>query len=453
MRSSTLLIPLLIASCSGPAATGGTPANTSPAPTARDPKLPAWKLGHFSTPDGMVGVVIDRTGDAFKVRMDKSEEIVELFEEPQKNWKGPKGKFLNGPKGEPWFFLGEDGALSYIQPETLSNLAYNIEKGRGLLPLARDADADPLGAATHKGVVQPPPVKSPAEKYSDDLQARSVMARFPEFKPQDSGNLAKVEAAYKKAKSDMFVHVLAPYADQFRWVPASGKIDQTDHGGGDVLVQGRSDKAWKAGAPGLEGHGISLVTGCEFNRPCRVGQIALEGWPAPPKAQTVGLVWDVDGTFIVLVTPDGGRYRIGQWWGEYATKGGPLKTGATAEASWPPPLQHETYDLSAIKLLAKGGAIPQAEADAVAALEEAHFKCTQEVWKKGHAQQEKIEASAEPANTKYGKLSGIAKQHEKLAEKQCAPTVKKYERGVLDFIAARSKQRRALYEAVKPLVK
>ena len=453
MRILSIVALLLVAACSGPAATGGGPEAGQPPTVERDPKLPAWKLGHFSTPDGLVGAVVDRTGDDFKIKMDKSADVVALFQEPQNNWKGPRGHFLNGPDGKPWLFLAENGDLSYIKPEALSNLAYNIERHEGLLAFSRDADADPLGPATSKGIAQPPPDKSSAEKYSDELQARSVIGRFPELKPQDSGNLAKVEAAYKKAKPDMFVHVVPAYADQFRWVPASGLIDTTDYGSGDVLIQGRAGKKWDPKAKGIEGYGISFSTGCEFNRPCRVGQLAMEGWPQPIAPNTVGLIWQVNSSFIILVTPDGGRYHIGQWWGDYESKGGPVKAGVPAPASWPPPLQHQTYDLSVIKLLAKGGAIDKAKADAVASLENAYFTCTKEVWKKGAAEQEKVEASNESADKKYGKLGGIAKQHEKLAEKDCAGAVKKYEQGLLDFIDARNKKRLTLYEAVKGLVK
>ena len=46
-----------------------------------------------------------------------------------------------------------------------------------------------------------------------------------------------------------------------------------------------------------------------------------------------------------------------------------------------------------------------------------------------------------------------AKKYEKLADKQCAGTVKKYEKGVVSFIEARNKKRLALYDAVKGLVK
>jgi len=449
---AVLLAMLTLAACSGPTATGGGSASGGSTTPKVDPNLPKWKLGHFSTPDGLVGAVIDRTTDEIKVKMDKSQEIVALFKEPQKNWKGPKGHYLNGADGKPWFFLSEDGGLSYIKPETLSNLVYNMEKGRGLLPFRRDADASPLGAATKQGIAQPPPEKSPAEKYSDEMQARSVVARLG-MKPQDSGDLAKVEEAYKKARSDMFVHVAPAYLEQFRWVPASGLVDTTDYGSGDVLIQGRADEKWNPKAKGIKRYGISFLTDCEFNSPCRVRQLKLEGWPPPIKENTVGLVWNVSGSFITLVTPDGGRYHVGQWWGDFKAKGGPLKVGVPAQASWPPPLQHGTYDLAVVKLLAKGGAIPKAEADAVGSLEDAYFNCKKEIWKKGVAEKEKIEASAETANRKLGKLTAVAKKYEKLAAKQCAATVKKYEKGVVDFIEARNKKRQALYDAVKGLVK
>jgi hypothetical protein len=454
MRTAFVAVSaLVLAACSGPATTGAGPTTGATAPAKVDPNMPKWKLGHFSTPDGLVGAVVDRTGDEVKVKMDKSNDVVALFMEQQKNFRGPKGNYLNGPAGKPWFFLSEGGVLAYIKPSTLSNLAYNMQKRRGMLPFKRDADAPPLGPATKKGIAMPPPEKSPAEKYSDGVKANSVVVRFPELKPQDAGNLAKVEAAFKKAKSDMFFHVVEGYTEKFRWVPASGLIDNTDHGAGNVLIQGRGDDTWSPKAKGIKRYGISFITPCRFGSPCRIRQLGLKGWPQPIKASTVGLVWNVNGSFITLVTPDGGRYRVGQWWNEFKAKGGPLKAGVPAKASWPKPLQHETYDLAVIRLLAKGGAIDKAEADAVAALGDAYFTCKKGVWKKGRKAQEKVEASKEDANKKYGKLTGIAKRHEKLADKQCAKTVKKYERGVIKFIKARSKKRLALYKAVQGLVK
>jgi hypothetical protein len=454
MRTALLAtFALLVAACSGPASTGSGPATGGSAPTKVDPNLPKWKLGHFSTPDGLVGAVIDRTGSEFKIKKDKTNDVVALFMEPQKNFRGPKGKYLNGPAGKPWFFLSEGGMLAYIKPSSLSNLAYNMQKRRGMLPFNRDADASPLGPATKKGIAMPPPEKSPAEKYSDGLKAHSVIVRFPEFKPQDAGNLAKVEAAFKKAKSDMFFHVVEGYTEQFRWVPASGLIDNTDHGAGSVLIQGRGEDKWNPKAKGIKRYGLSFITPCRFGSPCRIRQLSLEGWPQPIKPSTVGVVWNVNGSFVTLVTPDGGRYRVGQWWGDFAKKGGPLKAGVPAKASWPKPLQHETCDLAVIKLLAKGGAITKAEADAVSALGDAYFTCKKNVWKKGRKALDKVKASKEDANRKHGKLSGITKRHEKLADKQCAKTVKKYEKGVIAFIKARSKKRLALYKAVKGLVK
>ncbi len=453
MRNLLLVVSaaLSLAACSGPAGPAGS-APVTPPPAA-GAKIPEWKLGHFSSPDGLWGAVIDRTGPELKLKLDRTDQVVALFMEKQRDARLPSGHFFNGPAGKPQLFLSEDGLLSYIKPEALANLAYNLQRGHGLLPLRRDADASPLGPPTARGVAQPPPEKSPAEVYSEKLAARSVIARLPGFQPQDAGNLDKVEAALRQATPDMLVHVAPAYADQFRWAPASGLIGDTDHGEGSVLIQGHAADKWSPKAKGVARYGLRFDTACRFNSPCRVRQLSLEGWPPPLQANTVGVVWNVKGTFITLVTLDGGRYRVGQWWGELAAKGAPLLDGAPARASWPAPLQHETYDLSVIRLLAKGGAIPQAEADKVAALEDAYFRCKNEAWSKGVKEQEKVQASSLDANRKYGKLSGIAARYEKTADKRCAGTVTKYAQGLIQFIQARNKRRQALYAAVQGLIK
>jgi hypothetical protein len=42
-------------------------------------------VGHYSTPDGLKGLVLDRTGGVFKVRIDGEKEIIELTAEEDRH--------------------------------------------------------------------------------------------------------------------------------------------------------------------------------------------------------------------------------------------------------------------------------------------------------------------------------------------------------------------------------
>ena len=87
MRTHTLVATILLtAACGGgdvnpPAKTGGTTTTDTKANAAN--KVPTMKLGHYSSRDGSVGLVLDRTGEKPKIRMDGSQDIVELFVEDE----------------------------------------------------------------------------------------------------------------------------------------------------------------------------------------------------------------------------------------------------------------------------------------------------------------------------------------------------------------------------------
>src|SRR6185436_4775782 len=93
---------LVSSACGGEAATSAPPASaTSEAATKGpvDDKQPAFRLGHYSSPDGFVALVLDRTGDKPKLRVDRSADIVELFVEDALDKGDLVGHWMNGPDG------------------------------------------------------------------------------------------------------------------------------------------------------------------------------------------------------------------------------------------------------------------------------------------------------------------------------------------------------------------
>ena len=54
------------------------PGNTPPPAATSGSMTPALRLGHYSSADGMVGFVLDRSGPTPKLRMDNESDVVPL---------------------------------------------------------------------------------------------------------------------------------------------------------------------------------------------------------------------------------------------------------------------------------------------------------------------------------------------------------------------------------------
>lgn len=454
MRTIAFMMLVGVAACGGSAQTTATPdsAAASDGTPKANAKVPEWKLGHWSSPDGLVGMVIDRTGAKPKIQIDGQKDVVELFLEKQLDRGESKGNWLNGPDGKHWMFLSEDGALAFIKPEVRDHI--DLRRGFGFLAMSRDADADALGAASKVGIATPPEPKRPYELFAEKMSAQSVTTRL-KMKPEDAGNLAKVAEAIDKASPDMFVRVPAKASEKATWAPASELIGGTVHvGSSGITVQFIDEARWDKAKPGLERYGLKLRAKPVFGEPSRIRQGKLEGWPPGLPPNTPGLVWNVqEGTKVVFVAVDGGRWELGDWYNDFDAKAPPLEAGAGPQSAWPAPLASSAIDVGVVRTLAKGGAIPAKTAADIDQHDDGYFECVQKVWKDGRAEADKIEAMQTSLNEKYGKMSGVAKKYENKAEQTCAPIVKKLDDALTRLIEARDAERKAIFDKARAKVK
>lgn len=419
----TVLISLLVASFSG----------------VLEAAPPPSQLGHYASADGMVTLIVDRTGAQPKIRMDRESVITEFFVEEAKDKGNVVGHWLNGPDAKHWFYLDNSGEFFFVKPGVRQGVSLYSIRSVGVA-LGRDADADVLGVATKKGVASVPDEKTSQEKVGEQLQAISVLQKFPKFKPEDSGNLTSVAQAFQSIDQGMLVRLSPQGAANARWAPSSDVVGNTQHGLGGAIEGYPSDQAWNKTSSGLAKHGGVMQGAVAYNTPSRLRVLQLKGWPTPALPGTPGVIWTVSSTKVVFVSLDGGRYTI-----EIENEGSPVEMGAGDPAKWPAPLQHTLIDIDSIRAFAKGSAIPAPIAPSFDALSDGWWSCVNSVWEKGRKDEDKLQG-------KYEKLAALAKSYEARAIKECEPSKKAMEKELLSFIEARSKERLVIYEQAKSRV-
>lgn len=387
------------------------------------------QVAHYATRDGVLGLVLDRSGPRPKVRIDGEKDITELTMEEDRFAGERRGWYLKAPDGKNVLYLGAHGNLK-------------IFRGRDDLALNSDKPADPLPAATIAGEYKRP--KSAYDLEVEALTPFGLMKRLPAFKHEDSGNLAKVAEALTTATPDMVVHITDVGAKKASWVPASRHIGNTIQGLGGTVSHGPSDEKWDKSKGGIAKFGgILLPMRSEYGSPNRLHLHALTGFPAELAVGTPGIIWDVDGGTVVFVAFDGGRYEMS------VGEGKVVEPGIGPQASWPAPLQHALIDVDNIRALAKGSAVPEKVGKDIEAADDAWWSCFNEVWKKTKPELDKVEASQIPANDKWGKIGGIRKSAELNAPKTCEPKKKDLDAALTKFIEARNVERLAIFEKAK----
>lgn len=402
----------------------GKPAEAPPAPPASASAAPAnppinkTLLGHFSTPDGMIGLVLDRSGDIVKIKLDKGADIIQLTPKEDRKHGDLVGHRFLAPDGKAMVYLNIHGGMDFYGP-------------RDTLPLKRDADAEPLGAPTIAGEPKPP-AKLPYEVLAEELDAISVVKKLG-FKPEDSGNLAKVSEAIEKADKALFVSYDAK-VDAASFVPAPDTISGVTYAGaspgGYPLEEDSKDKL---GVYGGVIRGWTTDTGGGYMRlyTPRKGKLLAD--------KTPGLVWEAGSTSVIFVTLDGGRYRvdISQQTLDQA-KGSPLVKGIGAPDTWPPAIQHSTYDTATTQYLGKAGAIPTTVHEEAEKIDEEWRACAN---KEAKALKTKLETSKTPGKLIDGHLAAT--------RKKCAASEKKMSALMTKFAEDRNKERTAVYEKAK----
>lgn len=400
---------------------------------------PPSQLGHFASADGLVTLVVDRTGAQPKIKMDREAAITEFFLEEARDKGNVVGHWLNGPDAKHWFYLGKSGEFYFVKPEVRNGVSLYSIFSVGIA-LGRDADAKALGIATKKGVASAPEEKTSQEKISEQLQAISVVQKFPGFKPEDSGNLTSLAQAFQSIDQSMLVRLSPQGAAIAKWAPASNFIGNTQHGFGGAIEGYPADQAWDKKSSGLTKHGGIILGKVEYSYPSRLRVHQLRGWPNPMLPGTPGVIWMVSSTTVVFVSLDGGRYTLG-----IEPEGSPVEMGAGDPATWPAPLQHTLVDIDSIRAFALGAAIPASIGQSFDATSDRWWSCVNEVWLKGKKDEEKLQG-------KHEKLAALPSAYEARALKECEPAKKVLEKELVSFIEARMKERLAVYETAKSRV-
>lgn len=434
MRSSSVRLPhgLLVSSFASAVVLGAVACGDKPtAPVAPPPppsasaeaaKPPVNKalLGHWSTGDGSVGLVIDRTGDIAKVKIDKSNDIVQITPKEDRKHGDLVGNRYESPDGKGVLYITVGGHVKFYGP-------------KDTFDLRRDADAEALGAPTVAGVPAPPK-KMAYELLIEELDAISVVKKLG-FKAEDSGNLAKVGEAIEKADKGLFVTYQAK-TDAATFAPAPETIGGTTYagatGGGYPLEDDNKDKI---GPFGGVLRGWTTDTGGGYIRLYTPKKKILAD-------KTPGLVWEAGSTSVVFVTLDGGRYRVDVSH-QTVEAGAPLAKGIAPTANWPAAIQDSIYDTSATQYLAKSGAIPATVHEQAEKIDEEWRACAN---KEAKALQDKLDK----AGTNRRK---ILEGHLPATRKKCAASEKKMVKLLTDFADARNKERTALYEKSKTKLK
>jgi hypothetical protein len=261
----------------------------------------------------------------------------------------------------------------------------------------------------------------------------SVRTKVPGMESKDAADLAKVEAAIAKADASMFVHYVKPGPDG--WVARAQTVPDAfsgmSYGGGDFSTDAEEAKRFKS----LTKHG-GLIIGVSSPERDLGNHILVQRSDKRDELadKTPGLVWEVDGSRVVFVTLDGGRYVVDLNQG--GATAAPIARGAGPQSDWPAPLQDTYADITVVSGLVKAGAHPQATLDELEAIDGEWNACVAKAWKPKRIQQG-VNFPAE-----------AVKIH-----KRCRKSMVELEAALVKLIDARSKERKALHEKAVARVK
>ncbi len=386
------------------------------------------KCAHYASGDGVIGLVLDRTGDHPKVKVDGDKDTIELTMEEDRHFGERRGWFLKRPDGRNMMYLTVGGGLSFY-------------KGADEFYLNSDRKADPLGAPTVAGQYAEP---TPDWKVAGDkLTPLAVRTKFTQFKAEDSANLARIADALGLATADMFVHYAShgdknssPYR---RLVPQS--FDGVSFGG----VGYTSDDTWDPKGAGLAKYGGKNEGFSHYDTPRgnHMQVMTLSGYKPALAEGTPGLVWQVDGTTAVLVTLDGDRYELSPT---------QLDPGAGSPASWPPTAQDALLDVHDVSSLVKAGAMSQKAVDDLMAADQDWTKCAAGVWAPVTKAVDQNTVVAPQGNFLVMNApftEAMRKDFEQKARTSCSAIIKKQEAMLVKLADARLKDRLALLDKAK----
>lgn len=402
------------------------PASQPSASSASTPQTEAQvSVGHFRSPDGMVGLVLDRTAKP-KLKVDGQNDIVELTQKEDRDHGKLRGYFLEAPDGTHPIYITLGGGIRY-------------HRGNDDFSMLFDKKVEPLGSPTVTGTFVPP--KAAWEPLAERLTAISVRKKFPDFKAEDSALPAKVGEAIDKATPDMAVHYVSHGATS--WLPQNEVTPSSIHGIGYGGVAHNTDETWEPGkGAGLMKYGGKLAgffaPDNTFNH---TNVMKMKGYPAPLVDGTPGLVWEVDHTHAVFVAFDGGRHEINLASSE---KGPGLEVGAGPKAQWPATVQHSLLDIESASRLSKVGAIAKEPVAELEALDTKWNECTTKAWKDGPQKQLEAHKGPGPRFSEAELKQALAK-----VKDGCKKHVDDEEKIFVKLVEERLKARQALLDKAK----
>lgn len=427
-RTSLASLLLALAACGS---TPAQPASPTPAgtPTATGAAVPQTEaqvaVGHFRSPDGMIGLVLDRT-DKPKLKVDGQSDIIELTQKEDREHGRLRGYILEAPDGKHPIYISTGGGIRYHRNGDDFDMLF-------------DKKVEALGAATVTGTYVKP--KAGWEILSEKLAAISVRKRFPALKAEDSALTDQVGQAIDKATPEMGVHYVSQGATS--WLPHMEAAPDSIHGIGYGGVAHTTDDVWLPGkGAGLAKYGGKIAGFFEpdnsFNH---TNVMKMKGYPAPLADGTPGLIWEVDSSTAIFVAFDGGRYRIDL---TQADKGPGIEMGAGPKASWPTAVQDTLLDITTASQLSKAGALPEQATADLEALDTKWNECTQKAWRAGPQQKLESHKGMGRAMSEAEYKNAIEK-----VKTGCKKHVQAEEKIFVKLIEERIKTRQALLDKAK----
>lgn len=274
---------------------------------------------------------------------------------------------------------------------------------------------------------------APPEKPGSKLAKIAVTKRFPQLKPEDSFNQAKIAEALALATDDMIVHTMAfepGYGADHDYKPSPRSFES-----GPGLAQGDECKTGK----GLTKYGAIVI---QEQSPAVLGIRLCANMNGVLEENTPGVIWSTSGpdSRVIFVTLDGGRYEA---------RADKLAIGKPAASAWPKPMHDQYLLMRDIQSLAKEGYIAGTGAADMTAADDAWIACNRKVWDKATPEYDANDAAALDWRTKEARGKQITARYEKMSDTQCGPHEKKFEAAALSVHESVAKARAATYEAAK----
>jgi hypothetical protein len=269
----------------------------------------------------------------------------------------------------------------------------------------------------------------------------TVTDRFSDVTDADAMDLGKIKGVVDRATPDMLYSAgtCASGGHPFSYVPTVAGVANNDPDFGGV------DK--DAGTPE---HPYTTIWTQEGN--VRLSQretsVLAPGTPL--------LVWSATKDSLIVVTMDGGRYRVNpEHWSDgvhFVCHKAPL-----LRSGWglplPPPLQHVVLVGTQIRSLEDAGQLPTGTSQKIEDARKAASDCTDRLWATRFDARDKANTVANITQlTRENRRAAILDEYQDATPKVCAAPKHQFDAAFEAAIEARKKARAALYQSVSAKV-